>query len=132
MPTTKTRELDPTLAFQFLEVVDTGGDACCPHCGAEGRYIYYWHEYGKGRSAMAGCYAALTGKLNKDDFSKFMEVLSRKQATNKPLNGWQKTVVRMNKYIQDNNNDDGKVNWALQKIKEAGADQKRFAFQKGR
>jgi hypothetical protein len=132
MPIPKPIEIDATKAFQFLYVDDTGGDACCPHCGAEGRYIYHWAEFGQVRAAMAGCYSVLTGKLDKDDQDKFMEVLSKKQATNKPLNGWQKTVIRMQEYIQNNNADDGKVNWALNKIREAVVSQKQFAFKKGR
>lgn len=131
MPTFKTDEIDASKAFQFLYVEDTGG-SCCPHCGADGRYIYVWAEFGKIHSAMAGCYAALTGKLNKDDYAHFMEVLSRKQASNKPLNGWQKTVLRMQTYIQTNIADEGKVNWAQSKIRDAISDQKRFAFQKAR
>lgn len=129
MPTATVPKIDPTKAFQFLHVEDTGG-GCCPHCGAEGRYIYVWAEHGQVKGAMAGCYKALTGKLDKDDYANFMEVLSRKQAADKPLNGWQKTVLRMQNYILENNADDGKVNWALQKIKEAVADQKRYAFKK--
>src|SRR5689334_19356494 len=118
MPTITLPEINPAKPFQFLYVEDTGG-ACCPHCGAEGRYIYYWSEYGQVKAAMAGCYGVLTGKLEKDDRAKFMEVLHKKQATNKPLNGWQKTVLRMQEHIQKNITDDGKVNWALGKIREA-------------
>lgn len=131
MSTTTLPKIDPSKAFQFLEVVDCGS-ACCPHCGAEGRYIYHWAEHGVVKAAMAGCYSALTGKLKKDDYTSFMETLSRKQASGKPLNGWQKTVLRMQDYIQKNSSDEGKVNWATSKIADAIADQKRFAFQKGR
>jgi hypothetical protein len=126
MATLKHPDINPSLPFQFL-VVEDCGNACCPHCGAEGRYIYHWAEFGKAHSAMAGCYAALTGRINKDDREQFFETLSKKLATGKPLNGWQKTVMRMQAFIQE-----GKysVEWCERKIMEAISDQKRFAFKK--
>lgn len=132
MSTATVTQIDPSKAFQFLEVNDTGPEsgACCPHCGAEGRYIYVWAEFGKPHAAMAGCYKALTGKIKKDDVDQFIEIMMKKQSSGKPLNGWQKSVLRMQKYILDNNGDGGKVLWANQKIKEAVADQKRYAFKK--
>lgn len=124
--------LDPAKPFQFLHVNDHGsvhdGDGtCCPHCGAECRYVYVWAEFGKMRSAAAGCYAALTGHLKKDDYEDFMVKLSLAQAKNKPLNGWQKTVVRMLEYIQQ-----GKYSeqWCNEKIWDAIREQKRFAAKK--
>jgi hypothetical protein len=44
---------------RFLGVEDMGeeADAHCPHCGAQGRYIYYFEcEDGTRRGAMKGCY----------------------------------------------------------------------------
>jgi hypothetical protein len=128
-------EIDNTKAFQFLYMQDCGpcdpgcGSGQCPHCGADGRYIYYWAEYGKVRGAMAGCYNALTGRVKKDDIDTFMTVLATKLAKGKPLNGWQKTVLRMQQFITD-----GKypAEWCNQKIKEAVADQRQYAFRKGR
>lgn len=133
--TFKMPEIDATKAFQFLYVQDCGpcdpghGSGTCPHCGADGRYIYVWAEYGKTRGAMAGCYAALTGRIKKDDIDFFMTGLAKKLAKGKPLNGWQKTVMRMQQFIAD-----GKYSpeWCYQKINEAVADQKRYAFKKGR
>ncbi len=40
---TKNR-IDSSKAFQFLGVDDCG-ETCCPHCGADGRYIYAWRIY---------------------------------------------------------------------------------------
>jgi len=99
----------------------------CPHCGAPGRYIYVWAEYGERRGAMAGCYAALTGRIKKNDIDTFMTVLAKKLATGKPLNSWQKTVLRMQQFMSE-----GKYSpdWCQQKIKEAVADQKKYAFKK--
>lgn len=135
MPTIKSPEIDASKAFQFLYIDDCGpcdggiGSGNCPHCGADGRYIYYWAEYGKVRGAMAGCYAALTGQIKMDDIDKFMTVLAKKLATGKPLNGWQKTVIRMQQFMTE-----GKYSpdWCQQKIQEAVADQKRYAFKKVR
>ncbi len=44
--------------IQFLNKTDGGefGAVECPHCGAKGRYIFYFiTEDGKKRGAMAGC-----------------------------------------------------------------------------
>lgn len=87
--------------FKFLGVEDCGATSC-PHCGAEGRYIYTWEEDGIPRAAMAGCYKALTGHINKDDKQLYFELLSEKQAKNKPLNGWDKNIIRLLQYKSDN------------------------------
>ncbi len=125
-------KIDPTKSFQFLGVNDYGspmdGDGTiCPHCGAEGRYVYKWAEFGEIHAAMAGCYKALTGHIKMNDMDAFMKILSEKQAKNKPLNTWQKTVVRMNEFIEQ-----GKFSpeWCESKIWEAVREQKRFAAQK--
>lgn len=127
-------QLDTDAPFQFIGVDDTGPEshACCPHCGAEGRYIYRWAEYGKVRGAMAGCFAALTGKIKKNDVDSYIQRLSVKLAKNKPLNGWDRTVVRMQKYISDNLGDEGKAIWANGKIREAVADAKRYQAERFR
>lgn len=122
-------KLNPNTPFQFLQVDDCG-HACCPHCGAEGRYIYSWAEFGVIKSAMAGCYKALTGRLDKDDIANHIERISVKQAKNKPLNGWDKTIVRMLDYIASNPNDDGKISWANSKISEAVKEAKAYSFKK--
>lgn len=121
--------VDSSKPFQFIGVQDCG-HACCPHCGAEGRYIYNWFEFGVIKSAMAGCYAALTGRIKMDDIDAFIQRLSVKVAKNKPLNGWDKTVIRMQQYIQDNGSDEGKLNWANGKIREAVSSAKAYSFKK--
>lgn len=122
--------IDPNKPFQFIEVTDTGGDSCCPHCGATGRYIYHWAEFGKMHSAMAGCYKALTGRLDKDDVSSHIERIFVKQAHNKPLNGWDNTILRMLDYKAANQEDSGKTSWAENKIIQAVADVKTYSFRK--
>jgi hypothetical protein len=117
--------IDHKMAFQFLGVHDTGPDsgAHCPHCGAEGRYIYNWAEYGEVRAAMAGCYQMLTGKIVKGDYEKVMEGIAVKLSRNKPLNGWEKTIIRMEDFKSA-----GKypVEWCDQKIREALRDRKGY------
>jgi hypothetical protein len=133
MTTTKPETvINPSAAFQFIEVIDTGADsgACCPHCGAEGRYIYVWAEYGQKRSAMAGCYKALTGRIKKDDVTEHIERIAVKQAKHKPLNGWDKTILRMLEYINKNSQDAGKVSWADSKIWQAVREAKAYSFRK--
>lgn len=124
-----TIQIDSTKPFQFIEVQDCG-ETCCPHCGANGRYIYSWSEYGEIKSAMAGCYKALTGKIKKDDVTNHIERISVKQAKNKPLNGWDKTILRMLDYIQKNASDSGKVAWANGNIYQAVREAKSYAFRK--
>src|ERR1041384_229731 len=44
--------------IRFVERTDSGefGAAQCPHCGADGRYVYWFvTEDGERRGAMAGC-----------------------------------------------------------------------------
>jgi hypothetical protein len=121
--------IDASLPFQFLGVRDYGS-ACCPHCGAEGRYIYTWAEFGKEYGAMAGCYELLTGKLKKDDVTKHIERIYVKQAKSKPLSGWDKTILRMIEYKDVNQNDAGKVSWAQGKITAAVSEAKSYAMRK--
>lgn len=123
-----TIDINPALAFQFLGVKDYGS-TCCPHCGADGRYIYSWAEYGVVHSAMAGCYAQLTGRLAKSDYDKFFENLSKKQASGKPLSGYQKTVARMQQFIQEGRYS---AEWCEQKIKEAIQSHYQYAANYGR
>jgi hypothetical protein len=82
----------------------------------------YGKRNGEQHAAMAGCFKMLTGRIKGNDITQFIIRLAVKQAKNKPLNGWDKTVLRMQKYITDNANDSSKVNWANQKIREAVAD----------
>ena len=135
MATQKLTRIDPSLPFQFLGVEDTGPADCgrfngsCPHCGAEGRYIYHWSEYGKHRAAMVFCYKMLTGKVDKDDETQFMEILSRKLAQGKPLNGWQKTVLRMYAFIEQ---EKYSFEWCRNNIIEAIAASRRYAVTRSR
>jgi hypothetical protein len=130
--TTGNIKIDNSLSFQFLCVSDTGAGsgACCPHCGAEGRYIYYWAEFGEIKAAMAGCYSLLTGRIKKDDVSAYIERVSVKQAKSKPLNGWDKSVIRMLDYINKNIEDAGKVSWAKGKILDAVRESKSYTIRK--
>lgn len=110
--------INSSLPFFFVGVDDTGPEsgARCPHCGAEGRYIYRWTEFGQPHAAMAGCFEMLTGKIKKGDYEEVMIGIAKKQAKNKPLNGWEKTIVRMNQFKAG-----GKYSeeWCNQKITEA-------------
>ena len=54
---------------------------------------------------MAGCYKHLTRHINRGAFDKFIEGISEREAKGKSLNGWQKTVKRMQQYKQEGNMD---------------------------
>lgn len=101
--------------FMFISVEDYG-ETVCPHCGAEGRYIYNWIQDGKYMSAMAGCYKMLTGHISKNDKAEYFRILAEKQAKGKKLNGWDKTVLRMLDFKKE-----GKYSpdWCDKKIQEA-------------
>ncbi len=116
-------------SFKFIEMRDCGSTNC-PHCGSEGRYIYTWEQDGKVYSAMAGCYKALTGKLEKGEASRFYEILAEKVVKNKTLNGWDKAVLRMQEYIKANITDVKKVIWAENKIGEALSQRKKYLAKK--
>ena len=108
--------------FEFIGVRDYG-ETCCPHCGAEGRYIYEWKENGVVKSAMSGCYRALTGHLNKGEKEKYFELLFEKIAKGKKLNGWDKSVRRLLDYKLA-----GKYpeSWCDEKINEVLRDRKSY------
>jgi hypothetical protein len=114
--------------FKFIGINDTGPEsgACCPHCGAEGRYIYMWEEDGVRHGAMAGCYKALTGIIEKGDTEKYFELLAVKQAKNKPLNGWDKNIIRLMGFLKE-----GKytAQWVDSKIHEVLSERKRYLAQ---
>ena len=112
--------------FKFIGITDYGATSC-PHCGAEGRYIYTWEVDGKTASAMAGCYKALTGKLEKGEDIRYFELLAEKQAKNKPLNGWDKNILRLQGYLTE-----GKYSpeWINQKIYEVLSERKKFLAKK--
>lgn len=107
-----------TTTFKFIGVEDCGpmpNGACCPHCGAEGRYIYVWEEDGKRRGAMAGCYKQLTGKIQKGELDQYVQLISEKQAKGKKLNTWDESVIRLLEFKQS-----GKypAEWCDKKINE--------------
>lgn len=121
--------MNAAIEFHFLYIEDHGpcddgrGSAICPHCGAEGRYIYHWTENSEHRAAMAGCYKALTGHLRKGEYEHYMELLSEKQAKNKQLNGWDKSIIRLLDFKKT-----GKypAEWCDQKISEQLIDRRKF------
>lgn len=126
----KVIRVDPASPFEFIGIDDTGVEsgATCPHCGAEGRYIYNWIEHGRPHAAMAGCFAALTGRVKKGDYEKVMIGIAKKQATRKPINGWEKTILRMNEFKSTGKYPD---DWCNQKIHEVLSQRKAFLSQRG-
>lgn len=114
------------VVFEFHEIKDCG-ETTCPHCGATGRYIYVWSENGKRRSAMAGCYKALTGKLEKGEDVRYFEILAEKLAKNKPLNGWDKNIMRLEGFRREQKYSEG---WINSKIKQILSERKMFLAKK--
>jgi hypothetical protein len=112
--------------FKFIGVKDCG-TASCPHCGAEGRYIYQWEENGVARSAMAGCYKMLTGKLSKGEDVRYFEILAEKQSKGKELNGWDKNIIRLQGYLSENKYS---KEWVEMKIKEVLSQRKQYLSKK--
>lgn len=112
--------------FKFIGVIDCG-NASCPHCGAEGRYIYKWEENGKTKSAMAGCYKALTGKLEKGEDTRYFEILAEKQTKGKELNGWDKNIIRLQGYLAENKYS---KEWVEMKIREVLSNRKQYLAKK--
>lgn len=112
--------------FKFIGIKDYGSTSC-PHCGAEGRYIYTWEEDGVIRSAMAGCYKMLTGKVNKGEKEKYMELLFEKQAKGKTLNSWDKSIIRLLSYITENKYPES---WCNQKIDQVLSERKIYLSKK--
>lgn len=90
-------ELPPLPKVVYIEnLQDTGEDsgARCPHCGAEGRYIYWFRcEDGKLHGAMKGCFKLFP----KSKFAELHEKLLAKQADYQKkgwkLASWDQEVV---------------------------------------
>lgn len=99
--------------FYFIGIGDGGTGCCCPHCGAEGRWVYQWCWQGKKHSAMAGCYKVLTRSIPVTDERKFWEQLSTKLAKGKELSGWDKNIMNLNS-MRDQYGDE----WVDKKIQE--------------
>lgn len=112
--------------FKFIGIKDYGS-TCCPHCGAEGRYIYTWEQDGVKKSAMAGCYKALTGMFSKSEEDRYFQLLAEKQAKNTPLNGWDKNIVRLQQFLSD-----GKysADWVQARISDVLRDRKAYLSRK--
>ena len=112
--------------FRFVGVKDCGSTSC-PHCGAEGRYIYTWEVDGIIHSAMAGCYKALTGMLEKDEEQKYYILLSEKQAKGSALNGWDKNIIRLLEFKES-----GKYpeSWCNEKIRQQLSERKKYLAKK--
>lgn len=112
--------------FKFIGIKDCGSTSC-PHCGSDGRYIYIWEKDGLRKSAMAGCYKMLTGKLDKGEDIRYFELLSEKQAKGKDLNGWDKNIIRLLGY-----KDSGKYSdiWIDQKISDILRERKNYLSKK--
>jgi len=114
------------MSFKFLKVVDYG-HTFCPHCGSEGRYIYYWEENGKGMEAMAGCYEKLSSHVHKNEEDRYFESLAKKIAKGKELNGWDKSIVRLMKFKEEGKYPERWCNIKIQDVL-----QQRKAYLKGR
>lgn len=112
--------------FKFIKIEDCGSTQC-PHCGADGRYIYTWEEDGIRHSAMAGCYKALTGKLEKDEKQQYFVLLSEKQAKNKPLNSWDNNIIRILSYKEEGKYPDS---WCDNKIEQVLSERKMYLAKK--
>jgi hypothetical protein len=127
----KVIKVDSTLPFVWECINDTGPEsgATCPHCGAEGRYIYNWFEFGERRAAMAGCFEAMTGRIKKCDKTRVMLLIAKKQSRNKPLNGWERSILRMEQFKSA-----GKypAEWCDQKISETLSQRKSFLAKSGK
>lgn len=103
--------------FKFIGIDDTGPEsgARCPHCGADGRYIYRWEYEGKIYGAMAGCYKMLTGTIEKGEKERYIELIAQKQSRNKELNSWDKSILRMLQFQKEGKYPDS---WIENKIDE--------------
>lgn len=112
--------------FKFLGIEDFG-ETCCPHCGADGRYIYSYSIDGVVYGAMAGCYKRETAKYQKTDKVKYMETLADKQVKSKPLTGWDKNIIRLQGYLAEGKYD---ASWVERKIDEVLEHRRQYFLKK--
>lgn len=124
------------IKFRFLYVKDcsipvgVGFDsqpAMCPHCGAEGKYVYYWIENGQKRGAMAGCFAKIMRGIDLGEVNNEIIKARAKEAKKEQLSGWDKTILRMDSFIQEGKYD---KSWCESKIKDVILDKSNFMKKK--
>lgn len=110
--------------FKFIGIEE---GSLCPHCGADGKYIYTWEEDGVSHSAMAGCYKSLTGMLEKGEDERYFEKLAEKRIKGKDLTGWDKSIARLLQFKQD-----GKypAEWCDEKIRQQLSERKQYLSKK--
>lgn len=76
---------------------DGEGSACCPHCGARGRYIWYFIcEDGSKRGAMRGCIQLFPRKSSRNDklIQEAFERLNKAREENKNPASWWLDMVK--------------------------------------
>jgi len=69
----------------------------CPHCGAEGKYIYQFTVGTRKMEAMAGCYKKIVASQSNSILNSLVENTFKKKMTDKSLNGWDRKIIDMMK-----------------------------------
>lgn len=87
-------DLPQVLYIEHLEDAGEGGAAACPHCGALGRYTYYFTcADGTRRGAMKGCFS----HFPKHPFAeRYAQILEKQKANAKKgwnMASWDKSVI---------------------------------------
>ena len=88
---TKTQRTQLPSIIQFTGVTDSGeyGNATCPHCGADGRYVYHFVTTEGAAGAMAGCIKLFPVS----PVAKAHQAVLDKQRAGKNLNGWDRKIA---------------------------------------
>lgn len=91
MTTTATPQATLPRIIRFVGVHDSGefGNATCPHCGADGRYVWtFITEDGVQRGAMAGCIQKFPVSKLADEHKRIIDRQRQRQAKGQSLASW--------------------------------------------
>lgn len=88
----------------FDGVTDSGeyGNARCPHCGAEGRYVYHFYcEDGTRRGAMAGCIKLYPVSPVAEEHKRIIDRQAKREKTGGELASWDQTKLEAINHLID-------------------------------
>lgn len=88
------QDLPRVLMVTSVEDGGPTGGTFCPHCGAEGRYIFHFlAEDGKQHGAMKGCFRRFPKHPLAAEAAELLERQRERQRKGQELSGWDQTML---------------------------------------
>lgn len=118
-PTQTLPEIIAIVGMQDFGPCDGGSSTCCPHCGAEGRYVWYFIcADGSRRGAMRGCLQLFPKAAGSSRYAKLIQEAFDRQAKAKEekknlASWWREMVEAAEEFGQDKYPDHDHIQAAL-------------------